>query len=770
MKREEHATPLHRRQYGIVLVLAAYLALGLWYSLVMPPFESSDELRHMGYVVHVVREGALPVQRPGETTLFAQEGSQPPLYYLLAAFLVSDLDLSDYAQVSERNPYARIGLPSAIDNQNMLLHPPGTTPVRSSVLALLVIRWFSIICGAGSVFCTYLLGRLLFPKLTWLALAAAATNAFTPMFVFVSASANNDNLIVLLSSLTLVVLAQASVRGVHIMRLVILGILCGAALLTKLSGIALLALVLLALLGLAWSREAGLSVYSTPRETRRRLKQAVLGNALRRWFAWATLVLGPALLLAGWWYLRNLSLYGELTGIHTMLAIFGTRENMPTTGELLGELRGFCMSYWGIFGGFNVLMQPTWLYPLLLGIGVLALLGSVWALRSAWRRQRPLPWLAISMLCLWPLALGASLLRWTSMTYASQGRLVFPAISVLSLALVAGLATWFGPRRRRAAYLGLPALLLATTLAQPWTSIGPAYASPQPLQPDEIPPVAQPVHARFGPVELVAVHVDREQVEPGGRSLITLYWQADVTVEDDLTLYIHVFGRDGVKIAQRDSFHGGGSYPTSYWQPGQIIHGTYAIDIDQNAAGPTAAEIVVGLYDRHTMAPITAVDPEGDPVGKLTVGRIKIAGETVPATPQWRTDAVFGGAIALRGYDLDWASWDGTTPVPITLHWEVLNAIDQDLMAFIHLVDAQDRMVGQGDGPPCDGQYATSYWEAGEWLQDEHLIEMKQGVGGLGDRRILVGLYDPRTGERLPVADSGGAPLGDHVVILRETR
>ncbi|MGC9360066.1 MAG: glycosyltransferase family 39 protein [Anaerolineae bacterium] len=765
MKLRREAPAGYPHPYGILLMLGVYLALAVAYSLVVPPFESPDELHHMGYVVHLVREGALPIQRPGETTLFAQEGSQPPLYYLMASFLVHGVDVSDFSEVSQLNPYVRMGLPSAIDNQHLVMHPPTGSALRDSILALHLVRWLSIAMGIGTILSTYALVRSLFPNRSELALATAATTAFTPMFVFLSSSANNDNLIILLSSVTLLTLVRTGNRGTTPTRLAGLGVLCGAALLSKLSGIALLALVLAALLAFAVRDSAGLPARPTPTELLGAVKPRHLARALQRWLGHALWVLGPVLVIAGWWYLRNLRLYGEPTGVDTMLAIFGRRKVRSSFGALLGEFRGFCMSYWGIFGIFNVLIRPSVVYPLLLGIGVLGMLGSTWALIMAWRQKRRLPWLAIGVFGLWPLALGASLIRWTSMTYASQGRLVFPAISALSLAFVGGLAVWFGPRHRRAAYLGLPVLLLATTLAQPWASIGPAYAAPQPLRPDEIPSAAQPIHARFGPVELVAVHVDREQVEPGGRFLATLYWQTHEAVDEDLTLFIHVFGRDGAKIAQRDSFHGGGTYPTSYWRPGQIVHGTYAVDVAQDAVGPTAAEIVVGLYDRHTMVPITAADLEGNPVGKLTVSRIKITGETTPATPQWPAEALFGSAIALRGYDLDWASWDGTTPLPITLHWEALSSIDRDWTVFVHLVDAQNRIVGQGDGPPCDGEYPTSFWKAGEWLQDEHLITLNEDGDALSDRRILVGLYDPKTGERLPVTDANGSPLGDHVVI-----
>ena len=41
-------------------------------------------------------------------------------------------------------------------------------------------------------------------------------------------------------------------------------------------------------------------------------------------------VLGIALLVAGWWYARNVVLYGEPLGVSTMLDIFGRRTGPAT--------------------------------------------------------------------------------------------------------------------------------------------------------------------------------------------------------------------------------------------------------------------------------------------------------------------------------------------------------------------------------------------------------------------------------------------------------
>jgi len=85
---------------------------------------------------------------------------------------------------------------------------------------------------------------------------------------------------------------------------------------------------------------------------------------------------------------------------------------------------------------------------------------------------------------------------------------------------------------------------------------------------------------------------------------------------------------------------------------------------------------------------------------------------------------------------------------------------------FIHLLDDQDNLVGQGDGPPLDNWYPTSFWAAGESLADPHLLHIPAEVKP-GSYRIVVGLYDPATGRRLPVVNDKGEITGDRVVVTR---
>jgi hypothetical protein len=111
-----------RPHWAAAVVVALFLGLGLMYSSLVPVFEASDELHHYPFIEHLARGGGLPVQHAGQESLWQQEGSQPPLYYAAAALLTSWIDTSDLPVVRDLNPHARIGMPLATDNRNMIIH------------------------------------------------------------------------------------------------------------------------------------------------------------------------------------------------------------------------------------------------------------------------------------------------------------------------------------------------------------------------------------------------------------------------------------------------------------------------------------------------------------------------------------------------------------------------------------------------------------------------------------------------------------------------
>src|SRR5690606_17175856 len=200
-----------------------------------PIWESPDEWNHFGMAQFINMTGQLPVQIVGQPRPYGygQEGSQPPLYYAIAAVLIAPFDRSDYDERTA-NPHAIIGDPGEIGNKNFMLHDQIYPPRLSGTeLAARVVRLFSTLLGAVTVAAVYFSARVLVPDRASVALLAAGLTAFNPQFVFITASVNNDNLVTALNSLAIWQMLVMLRDGFDTRRSLIIGLLVALASLSK---------------------------------------------------------------------------------------------------------------------------------------------------------------------------------------------------------------------------------------------------------------------------------------------------------------------------------------------------------------------------------------------------------------------------------------------------------------------------------------------------------------------------------------------------------
>ena len=83
---------------------------------------------------------------------------------------------------------------------------------------------------------------------------------------------------------------------------------------------------------------------------------------------------------------------------------------------------------------------------------------------------------------------------------------------------------------------------------------------------------------------------------------------------------------------------------------------------------------------------------------------------------------------------------------------------------FVQLLGDGDRIVGQQDAPPGDGLLPTTSWIKDEVLTDVHLLAVRADAPA-ATYRLVVGLYDPASGARLPVYVNGVRQQGDMIVL-----
>ena len=755
-------------------ILVLFVALGILYSLATPIFEASDERWHYPVVDYIARERQLPVQDPAQVTAWHQEGSQPPLYYMLASLVATGVGAGDLDQVLQPNPHAIVGLPLEVGNKNMILHTGRDGwPWRKTTLAVHLIRLLSVALGAATVWLTWKIAGRLWPGNPWLPPLAAALTAFNPMFLFISASVNNDTLAAPLAAgvILLVIRAVQRPEGQRATDGVAIGLLLGLGALTKLSVLALAPIVALAL---TWD--------------------AARRRCWRHWLTDGIIIAGLVVLVAGWWYWRNWSLYGDPTGINRMLDIAGRRHEVFDLARLRAEFEGFRISYWAQFGALNIL-AARWIYralDVLSGLGIAGLVpvtagmvaGRQWGSRTAANKpgsgDMPSP-PAFLLLAAWVLLVLVSLLRWTAQTYASQGRLLFVAIGGISCLLATGLLA-LSPARFRVWVAGVfGGALLVLAVVSPFVYILPAYAAPPILQEADLP--ADMLAAGWtinGQMRLLGyLPLDPQQgrqpapgadeglptVRPAEAVPVTLFWQAVAPMNRDYSVFVKLLGRERRVVGQVNTYPGLGHYPTSTLRPGDIVADTYLVPVAADAQAPSLLQVQAGLYDydapgRPALPATGALGNSVEP--QLTTLRL-IPWDWPAVSPQVPLEVDFGEAITLAGYDLD--PIQGEAAWSLTLYWLPDGPPTGDYTVFIQLWQG-DRQAAGFDGRPVNGDYPTNWWSAGERIVDRH--ELKLPAGEMDSSHLALGLYALDSGARVP-ASIDGSPLPDNAVIIELT-
>jgi hypothetical protein len=88
---------------------------------------------------------------------------------------------------------------------------------------------------------------------------------------------------------------------------------------------------------------------------------------------------------------------------------------------------------------------------------------------------------------------------------------------------------------------------------------------------------------------------------------------------------------------------------------------------------------------------------------------------------------------------------------------------------FIHVADASGATVGQTDSWPIDKIYPTDLWQPGRVVPDTHAIALRRSVP-VADLRVEAGLYDLKTGARLPITSRGLGGGADYVELAITSR
>jgi 4-amino-4-deoxy-L-arabinose transferase-like glycosyltransferase len=716
----------------IQAILMVYVALGFAYSLTTPAFETPDELAHFAYIRRLVDGRGFPVAPlVVADDAPAQESSQPPLYYISAAVAVrlAAPDTSDFSAVVRRNPaFPYIFGTVHNDNKNLLIHQRlEIFPYEGTLRALHVARWVTLLFGALTVWGTYCLGREMFPQRPAIGLLAAALVAFTPQFLFISGAASNDLAAAAFSAISLWAAVRIMQRGFNARRAIALGFALGLAALSKASASALIPLCLLAVL----------VVNQVPSTVGTRVK-------------WALLVAACAMLLAGPWYVRTWITFGDLLGTSTHMAMSWARPVPLAFFDAVTKLPDAWMSYWLAFGWGNIL-APDWIYWLLDGLLLIGLVGAIawwWGARrdSTQRIERA----SGLLLGVWTLVIVAALVRWIQLLNAAIGRLLFPAMAALSILLIVG---WWHWARRTWLVAVIPLTLLVLSIAALPLIMTTAYAQPAVLTADELAQQrGQPLDIRYGDVaRLVRLDVPHDRwPQPGEGLVLNMCWEPLKQDDRQLLVLLQIIGENDRLWFSRRTVPGLGNYPIGEWQPGGLFCDPVHVQIDDQTP-PGLYQVEVVLIDQDTRQRLPAYAADGSRLSTDFLDRIKIAPQAY-ATPAIEKPLKhrLSDQFELIGYNLDRTVVSPGEAIGLRLYWKALRRPEADYTVFVQVRDTENHIVAQKDGAPQQGAYPTSFWDAGEVVIDNRMIEIPADAP-VGKYPIRVGMYLPADGSRLPI-------------------
>jgi 4-amino-4-deoxy-L-arabinose transferase-like glycosyltransferase len=173
---------------------------------------------------------------------------------------------------------------------------------------------------------------------------------------------------------------------------------------------------------------------------------------------------------------------------------------------------------------------------------------------------------------------------------------------------------------------------------------------------------------------------------------------------------------------------------------------------------------------------VTWLDRHGDRLDQRFFRGVHTSLYLAPAG--WRSRMIrqptaFAEGLRLQGFRLgrgeDQTGAASLSPgdvLVLSLYWNAEGPTQEPLTVFTHLLGPDGQLYGQWDNPPVRGTYPTTEWLPGEEVVDQYEIPVNPAAP-LGEYQVLVGLYDPGTGIRLPVLDSDGQVAGDSVTLSR---
>lgn len=257
----------------------------------------------------------------------------------------------------------------------------------------------------------------------------------------------------------------------------------------------------------------------------------------------------------------------------------------------------------------------------------------------------------------------------------------------------------------------------------------------------------------LGPIDFL---ISSSCLNPGSLMEVDLGWGSTEPIDQNYNARLSLVNVQDDQVFELAEYPLSDGWPASEWPADTLAWGFYEMTLPESVP-PGEYQVMIQLVNPET----------GQSQGnKLTLPSIDVQEEVcnLAQLPEAKdVNATFGNEIRLLEYVL----YKGEDKLDFTLYWRPDHHPVIDYKIFVHVFDPETGIpVAQSDFMPRGWVYPTSFWWPGEVVEDETTVSLESVPPG--KYGIAIGIYDPASGERLPVVDGAGNKQPDGRLILEE--
>ncbi len=265
-----------------------------------------------------------------------------------------------------------------------------------------------------------------------------------------------------------------------------------------------------------------------------------------------------------------------------------------------------------------------------------------------------------------------------------------------------------------------------------------------PLRRPAEPPLSVAVSLQGGELQLNGFNLSQMQVESGGTFDIDLAWTAVDVPRASYQSNVWLAGpEDDLLWSDKETFRPRlyeDTPPTIFWQPGQWAWDSREVQV-LSGTPPGFYDIVLTLFDRETLQPVTLVEGAGNVVGPTAViGQIEVVRYHEPPVfaPQYPVAiAVPEVGATLLGTHQDRAEANPGDPFLLTLFWQQTAVSSQRLVPVA--------LVNETHTPVYEWQVVISNMAPGDRSRSQHMLRLPATLASGGYRLVVAGETLPGT-------------------------